>query len=219
MRGGCELLSTVKKKKEDIQQFLRFCVVGTLNAVIDFGVLNLLLWLYPTANPWRVAIYNSVAVLLAATNSFFCNKYWTFQQRHPITSQEVFRFIVIASGTALMNDTLMWLLGQVLSHTAHTSFLATNALKLGAIIGTMSISFFGMRLWVFFQKRTRGVERNLADAETVKRPAITYLYDIDTVIMGTLKPIYEFDTVVMRAIDKTRVNGFTAHDTVGEHRH
>ena len=29
-------------KKAGIWQFLRFCVVGTSNAVIDFGVLNLL---------------------------------------------------------------------------------------------------------------------------------------------------------------------------------
>ena len=117
-----------------------------------------------------------------------------------------------------MNDSLMWLLGGVLSNTVKTSFLETNALKLGAIIGTMSISFFGMRLWVFFQKRTRETECNLADAEAVKRPAITYFYDIDTIIMGTLKPVSEFDTVVVRAIDQTRVKDFATHGPVGSIR-
>jgi putative flippase GtrA len=61
--------------RADIRQFLRFCIVGTSNAVIDFGVLNLLLWLYPTADAWKTLEYNSVAVLLASTNSFFWNKY------------------------------------------------------------------------------------------------------------------------------------------------
>jgi hypothetical protein len=42
-----------KIKKTDILQFLRFCVVGTPNVVIDFGVINLLLWLYPTTNIWK----------------------------------------------------------------------------------------------------------------------------------------------------------------------
>ena len=32
-----------KIKKADILQFLRFCIVGMSNAVIDFGVLNVLL--------------------------------------------------------------------------------------------------------------------------------------------------------------------------------
>lgn len=32
------------------QQFLRFCLVGTSNAVIDFGCLNVLLWLFPTTH-------------------------------------------------------------------------------------------------------------------------------------------------------------------------
>src|SRR2546422_1629323 len=81
-----------KIRKADIWQFLRFCVVGTSNAVIDFLILNLLLWVYPTGDTWRVLSYNSLAVLLAATNSFFWNKYWTFQHRNPITRHEVFRF-------------------------------------------------------------------------------------------------------------------------------
>src|SRR6266566_3665883 len=82
--------------RADIWQFLRFCIVGTSNAVIDFLILNLLLWVYPTGDTWRVLSYNSLAVLLAATNSFFWNKYWTFQHRNPITRHEVFRFAIVA---------------------------------------------------------------------------------------------------------------------------
>src|SRR2546421_12712757 len=131
-------------QKVDIWQFLRFCIVGTSNAVIDFGVLNLLLRLYATSDTWKTLEYNSIAVLLASTNSFFWNKYWTFQQRNPITFQEVYRFIVVASGTTLMNDTLIWLLGRTFPGVMGSSLLGSNVLKLGAIIGTMSISFFGM---------------------------------------------------------------------------
>lgn len=176
-------------KKADIWQFLRFCVVGTSNAVIDFGVLNLLLWLYPTAHVWKTLGYNSTAVLLASTNSFFWNKYWTFQQRSPITFQEVYRFIVIASGTTLMNDALLLLLGRAFPGIMSSSLIGANALKLGAIIGTMSISFFGMRLWVFFQHRFGGEARSLADYETKRLPALKLIYDVNTVIVGAIKPV------------------------------
>src|SRR5262249_55416739 len=46
-----------KIKKDDVCQFLCFCIVGTSNAVIDFGVLNLLLWLHPTADLWKTLGY------------------------------------------------------------------------------------------------------------------------------------------------------------------
>ncbi len=169
-----------KIEKADIWQFLRFCVVGTLNAVIDFGVLNLLLWLYPTTVLWKTLGYNSVAVLLASTNSFFWNKYWTFQQRNHITSQEVYRFAVLASGTTLMNDALMWLLGRAFPSFMTSSLLGANALKLAAIVGTMSISFFGMRLWVFFQKKFTGEAESLLDYGAEKLLVLEAVYDADT---------------------------------------
>src|SRR5437667_1804854 len=126
----------MKIKKADIWQFVRFCIVGSLNAIIDFLVLNVLLWAYPTGNTWRVLGYNSVAVLLAATNSFFWNKYWTFQQRRPITFQEVSRFTIVASGTILMNDLLMWLLSGLFPGIIRSTLIGANALKLGAIMGS-----------------------------------------------------------------------------------
>jgi putative flippase GtrA len=168
-----------KIRKADVWQFLRFCVVGTSNAVVDFGVLNLLLWLYPTTDLWKTLGYNSLAVILASTNSFFWNKYWTFQQRHSITRQEVYRFAVLASGTTLMNDSLMWLLGGVFPSIMTSSRIGANALKLAAIIGTLSISFFGMRLWVFFQKRFAGEAEALLEYGTDKFLAIEAMYDPD----------------------------------------
>ncbi len=145
-----------KIKKSDIWQFLRFCVVGSLNAIIDFIVLDLFLWIHPTVDTEKILIYNLLAVLLASTNSFFCNKYWTFRQRQPITVQEVARFVVIAIATTVMNDVLMLLLSKVFPDLMRSTLIGANALKLGAIIGTMSISFFGMRLWVFFQHKHVG---------------------------------------------------------------
>ena len=140
----------------DIVQFLRFCVVGSLNAIIDFSILNLLLWAFPSQDTWHVLAYNSLAVLLASINSFFCNRYWTFQQSRSITFEEVYRFVVVAGGTIIMNDLLMLLLAHLFPGIMRSGLIGANGLKLAAIIGTMSISFFGMRLWVFLQHATGG---------------------------------------------------------------
>lgn len=142
--------SKILKYRSEFNRFMRFCVVGTTNAVIDFGVLNFLLWKFATSNNWIVIGYNSLAVLFAATNSFIWNKYWTFQQRHRITRQEVSRFVVLTSATIVMNDLLMSILAMIFPHLMNNGAIGANVLKLAAIIGTLSVSFFGMRLWVFF---------------------------------------------------------------------
>lgn len=40
-------------------QFVRFCAVGTSNAVIDFGVLNAVLAVFPTRAAVPLLVYNS----------------------------------------------------------------------------------------------------------------------------------------------------------------
>jgi putative flippase GtrA len=178
-------------KKTDLLQFLRFGLVGASNSAIDFGVLNALLFLFPTTSTLATLGYNSIAVLVAAVNSFLWNKYWTFQKPGPITLQEVFRFSIIAGSTALTNDALMFSLGLALPGIMASGLIGANALKLGAIIGTMSISFFGMRLWVFFfQKRLVGGEMwEFADLETMLLPAtLSLFYDADTIVVGAIRP-------------------------------
>lgn len=202
-----------KIARSDILQLLRFGIVGVTNSTIDFGVLNLLLWLYPTTNLWKTLEYNSLAVLLAATNSFFLNKYWTFQQRNKINSQEIYRFVVIAGSTALMNDILMWVLGRAFPEVMSGSQLGASVLKFFAIFGTMSISFFGMRLWVFFQKHHTADVHHLGSAvqsatvrsqkETLKLPAFDAVYDVTIMVGGVLKPVHEIDTMKMEVVSRS----------------
>ena len=44
--------------------------MGVGNAIVDFGTLNLLLWLWPTGDPGLLALYNTLALVLANTNSY-----------------------------------------------------------------------------------------------------------------------------------------------------
>src|SRR3712207_4290311 len=49
------------------------------NALVDLGMLNLLLWLWPTGDSGMLALYNTVALLSANANSYFWNTMWTFR--------------------------------------------------------------------------------------------------------------------------------------------
>src|SRR5215469_15290058 len=134
-------------------QFARFCLVGMSNAVIDFGVLNAALVAFPTRATVPLLAYNTAAVVLAATNSFVWNRRFTFSVRGPLGVGEVARFALVALGTASLNDLVLLVLAGLFPALMESSALGANVLKLGAILGAMALSFFGMRCWVFIGKR------------------------------------------------------------------
>src|ERR1700730_8580409 len=94
-------------------QFLRYCLVGGANTLLDFLVLNVLLWGFPTKNVLMLVVYNSVAYCGGALTSFFLNKYWTFRRKQPTTRREVGRFSIILALEILYSNGLVWLAGKM----------------------------------------------------------------------------------------------------------
>src|SRR3989338_909332 len=68
-------------------QIGKFGVVGGLNTFVDFGVLNLLIIMSSTTaiatSIWLgwFAIFKGISFIAAVINSYFWNKYWTFEAR------------------------------------------------------------------------------------------------------------------------------------------
>jgi len=160
VRTQAELLARLFKEQSTgktiggaLGQFTRFCVVGTSNTVIDFGVLNAALAAFPTRATVPLLAYNTVAVVLAATNSFVWNRRFTFRVRGPLRAGEVARFAVVALGTAGLNDLVLLTLSGLFPALMVSGALGANVIKLGAILGALALSFFGMRFWVFIGMR------------------------------------------------------------------
>ncbi|GAC1647348.1 MAG: hypothetical protein NVS4B12_15030 [Ktedonobacteraceae bacterium] len=130
-------------------QLVRFALVGILNTSVDILLLNLLLWRFPTHNANLLLSYNSLAYLLGAINSFYFNKYWTFNHSKKTTRSELLRFALLSLFGILCNDSIIWIAAQLLHPLIASNFLWANTSKAVAIIGTATISYLGMRLWVF----------------------------------------------------------------------
>ena len=130
-------------------QFTRFGIVGVLNTLIDVLTLNLLLWHFPTHNANLLLLYNSIAYLLGALNSFGLNKYWTFGYRQATTGREIARFALINLLAILCNDGMVWSVARVLHPLISSNLLWANASKGSAVAVTALVSYLGMRLWVF----------------------------------------------------------------------
>jgi putative flippase GtrA len=134
-------------------QIIRFGIVGGLNTAIDVLLLNVFLWIYPTNSTLLVLLFNSIAYVLGAMNSFLLNKYWTFKNYKRPTFSEIGRFSLTTAIGVACSDVILWVANLLLARWISDTTLLTNLSKLLAIMGTVGISYLGMRLWVFVQKK------------------------------------------------------------------
>ena len=130
-------------------QFLRYCLVGGANTLIDLLTLNILLWRFPTNSVQVLVLYNAIAYTSGALNSFFLNKYWTFRRKQKPTSREVVRFAISLFLEVLYSSALVWLAGKVLQPLIANVTLWGNASKLLAVVVGAIISYSFMRFWTF----------------------------------------------------------------------
>jgi putative flippase GtrA len=146
------------RKREKLRRgsirFSKFTAVGISNAVVDFGTLNLFLWLQPTRNPLELVLYNGVALVLANVNSYVWNSLWTFRGRAEHSFRQTSLFALQALVNISVSNGLFWaLIRPVLIYTDVPAYLAGNVAKIISVTVASTISFFIMRYLVFSRKR------------------------------------------------------------------
>lgn len=132
-----------------LAKLMRFAVVGLANTSIDIAVLNILLWIFPTTSMWEIFFFNSLACIVAACNSFFWNKYWTFQYREPITIRLVAKFAGVSLLSLLGNNLILWLFLVLFPTVMTGAGLGAVVLKVAVGAMMMAFSFVGQLVVVF----------------------------------------------------------------------
>jgi len=94
---GIFIASIIGKKIFAIFQAARFFWVGTLNTFIYMGILNLLSWITEIKKGPFYVSFAAVSFLLATTNSYFWNKYWTFEKKEKVRPGEFSKFLTITA--------------------------------------------------------------------------------------------------------------------------
>ncbi len=85
-------------------QFAKFASVGVLNSFVDIGIFNLETFLYGILpGAYIFAGFKAISFLVATTNSFFWNKYWTFGAGAKPQAGEVLKFYSIAIAGGFLN--------------------------------------------------------------------------------------------------------------------
>lgn len=131
--------------RREVKRFIKFSMVGTLGAIIDFAVLNLLILGFG----WGKAAANTVSFTAAVLSNFTWNRLWTYpesRQRHVASQLGQFALVNLIG---LGINQLVFL---SLDHWVFTPWfgpLGYNLAKASAILIVLFWNFAVNRLWTF----------------------------------------------------------------------
>ena len=204
-------------------QLLRFSLVGSINTFIDLLVFNMLVWMFPTNDTSTLILFNSLAYIIGAVNSFLWNKLWTFKHSSEVTGPQLLRFAVVTGLGVLCNDVFLWLITMLLNSFSATGFIWTNVAKISAIAGSVAVSYVGMRFSVFNKKDENDMDANLTHAQLVfplhSLSVILPAYNEEELIAETISTVMsvlvtwmqDFEVIVVNDGSKDRTKEIVAH--------
>jgi len=121
-----------------LKQFAKFALVGVLNTAIHYGVFYSL---YEFAG-LHYLLASGIGFGLAVTNSYFCNKFWTFKSRKADVRREFAKFFIVNIMSLSVNLACMATLVKLLSMDPRIAQLLTIGF-------TLVINFLGNKFWTF----------------------------------------------------------------------
>jgi len=136
-------------------RFIRFAMVGTLGAAIDFGVMNLL----SHFTEMKLVYAGTISFTCAVISNFIWNRLWTYPESRsrPLLGQLGMFFLVNLAGVAIRIPTLHYLEPPMMRffegifHTSiNTSELFAKNFTLAAAVGVVMLwNFFVNRYWTY----------------------------------------------------------------------
>ena len=160
---GLRIAFYIGQKIAIIYQIAKFGVIGVGNVLVDLGVLSLITMIFSSyfkidskdAMIGAVTFYSlfkSVSFIVANINSYFWNKYWTFDQgKKKQTKSEFVQFFAVSVVGFLINV----FVASVVFNIIIGSIVTMTGGQLGLIgaaagsVAGLAWNFIGYKLWVF----------------------------------------------------------------------
>lgn len=132
------------------RQIIKFSIIGVLNTIIDFSILNFLVRILS----WTVLPANTISFSVAVINSYFLNKYWTFRDKQPVHIKQFSMFIMVSLVGLGLSNLLIYLGLEIFkTYTFGLSFVwHYNIAKAMSAIIVLVWNFLASKFWVFYAK-------------------------------------------------------------------
>ena len=157
-----QLIALAQQNRKELTRFLKFLMVGTFGAVVDFGILNALKVAFRAYNVdlgmWHMlgvftvegnlTLANTISFTCAVISNFTWNRYWTYPESRskPLAGQLGQFFVVNIAGLAI-NLTVLNALDPFFKSLL--GFYSYNAAKAVATIAVLFWNFFVNRFWTY----------------------------------------------------------------------
>jgi len=138
------LLNLIVANRREVGRFLKFSVVGTIGAMVDFGGLNLLVLFFGLPKVWA----NSCSFSAAVCSNFLWNRFWTYPEtRGDRILPQLTQFALVNVVGLAINQTIF----LSLDHWVFTGWgpLGYNLAKAIATGVVLFWNFGANRLWTY----------------------------------------------------------------------
>ena len=147
---GIIFIKTIFKSFGFLFQFLKFAETGVLNTLIDMGIYNGLIWITGITSGALIIPLNAFSFSCATGNSFFWNKFWTFEKKDKSKAREFLEFFAVTMVGMGINTTIVFLGTTYFPPIMGLSGGAwANLVKIGATFVSMVWNFVGYKFIVF----------------------------------------------------------------------
>jgi len=150
---GIYIAHKVGKNWLTVRQFSKYALVGFSNLTIDFGVLNILIYLSDKDKGIYFTVFKAISFSFALINSYLWNKFWSFENRGVTRpGRQFLTFVTVALGGLLINVVL----ASYIVNSIHVDFVSSRIwANIGAIISGFAViawNFTGYKFVVFRKK-------------------------------------------------------------------
>lgn len=141
----------IGKKIPSVFQLGKFVTVGLANTAVDFGILNILMFLFSVTGGTLYSVFKGISFIAANIHSYGWNKFWTFrkQETGKIGGEFLQFFVVSLIGLAInvgIASLVVNVIGPQLSLSL--SAWANVGAGVGSIVG-LAWNFLGYKFIVF----------------------------------------------------------------------
>lgn len=135
-----------------VHELAKFGIVGAVNTVLDFGLANFL----HLGLGWDQYLAKAISVSVAATSSYFMNRYWTFRHRARTGLGREYTLFFVLNGIGLaIAEACIWVVRVPLHREGALWF---NLAQVAGLALGMLFRFTTYKRWVFLRPEVAAAE-------------------------------------------------------------
>jgi putative flippase GtrA len=131
-------------QQKAIHQFAKFCIIGVVNTLVDFGIYFLLTRF--TGLRDYIYVANTISFIIAATSSYYANRSWTFQIETKPEIREAAKFYGTAVSGFIINMATFFVCVSIFGWFDLFGKILATAVAIGW-------NFLVTKFWVFKTKK------------------------------------------------------------------